>query len=660
MSIKDDLGNENVRLTPADTSLPKRLLVTIATYVGLVLVSLVAAVGITVPVLAVGAFGTAVALGFAIAADRTPSLRPQAAQRVTLLAAFLLPLTTLKLREAPWVLLAVIVSAIAANLRFIPYHYLVAPATMALTVYLTSQGTGLVVLAVTMLGGVTVAAAITSRASGKPHPITPAETFGLVALITGFAVIEIARRSMLAGAQLPAARWGLFALVLVSIVLVSSTRTFASATKYAVPTVTALVALSMVLLPVQGVTEELRSSGQLDTTLSALSGNGSNAMTGEEGAGPRPQFKGVGFDGCDTFSIRDCLITHFDDMANRDGVQAAIDDVVKRVQGNVGTSFPTHCHQVVHNLGQLAYELTDGNFALVSSYDPQVCGTGFIHGLYERYFDRYGKLVFTDTGNICTKMNLVQEWYSWTCNHILGHTLMTKMMDNPAAATEFCLPLLESTNFADCASGAWMNFWADDSTLEWYRTNAMGDPEKVFGVCYGAETYSKFYCYQEIFPALTTISNNDLPKMARWCRDYSEQPRGSGAIFGQSALFYAERCMQGVARVIAVASGYDYRVAMLRCVDLDPDQADTCLAGAGASITLNTGSVTAGLEMCERVKETSYREFCFVWVKQTGLTLRSGPNSQNMPTFGEIRIPDVEINRPLPPKTTEGGKATKG
>jgi hypothetical protein len=399
--------------------------------------------------------------------------------------------------------------------------------------------------------------------------------------------------------------------------------------------------------------KNLDSVGQVVGVEQSPLNNG--AMTSEAGAGPRPQFNDITFEFCDEINSRDCFITFYDNLANKEGMKYALDHLVEKVRENKGKTFASHCHQTIHNLGQLAFELSDGDFQLVSSYDPQVCGTGFIHGLYERYFNDYGKYLFSMTGEICEKMNLLQNWYAWTCNHILGHTIMTKMMSDPNSASEYCNQLLSvNMHFRDCQAGAWMNFFADDTIINWFKKNAMNQPEKLFNICYGAETNSKYWCYQEIFPILLTISDNNVEKMAKWCKEYSEKPRGNGPIYAESALFFEERCIGGMARVLGVANGYDYRVIMSRCSSIeDQRQVDTCLTAGAASIVLNTGSVSAGIELCERVEDKGYREYCYIWIKQTGVLLASGPNSENMPKFGEIRNTENSYLIDLPEKKSK-------
>ena len=548
----------------------------------------------------------------------------------------------------------ILTAVVASLLAIMPFKFTKVTATIVVFGAATSsaQGIGLLV-GVYLLFFVVVGAAVLSRRAGGKS-MSPGLMLMLLSAVAAVSVNEIAKRSTLPGTQLPSVQWLLLAiLALATTSLAAYPPAVTILRRASVPVLTAFAVGAMTLSPLQSTADQLRTTEAGDSILAAIAGSaGSTRMIGDEGAGPRAKFKGIDFDDCDKFSIRDCLITYFDEIANKDGVQAAIDDVVSKVQTNTGTTFPTHCHQVIHNLGQLAFELTGGDFALVSSYDPGVCGTGFIHGLYERYFNRYGSYIFTNTGDVCKDMNLIQDWYAWTCNHILGHIISTKMINNPNVAAEFCLQLLGKTYFPDCNSGAWMNFWSDDLVGEYFGDNFMNEPEEVFKVCYGATREVKFYCYQEIFPVLAKISGMSLPTMASWCQEYAEPARGEGPIYLDIALDYSDRCMQGVARAVAVVSGYDYRVAIIQCSALPGISRSQCLTASAASIVLNTGSVTAGMEMCERVDDKGYRDYCYIWVKQVATMLSQGPNSDNMPKFGETRTPSSNVDLPLPPKVT--------
>ena len=529
--------------------------------------------------------------------------------------------------------------------------------TMSIIAATITPGSFLINIALVLFAGVFYSLikykSITKEIASIPNSILVIAGFSM-----SFAIVrEIALNTSTNGVGNGSLNWIMIILLLIVIVFI-----FTKYVQILFPKLSIVLSLICIItlifvVPYESFSNKLIKNLDSVGKVVGVEQNPSNngAMTSEAGAGPRPQFNDITFEFCDEINSRDCFITFYDNLANKEGMKYALDHLVEKVRENKGKTFASHCHQTIHNLGQLAFELSDGDFQLVSSYDPQVCGTGFIHGLYERYFNDYGKYLFSMTGEICEKMNLLQNWYAWTCNHILGHTIMTKMMSDPNSASEYCNQLLSvNMHFRDCQAGAWMNFFADDTIINWFKKNAMNQPEKLFNICYGAETNSKYWCYQEIFPILLTISDNNVEKMAKWCKEYSEKPRGNGPIYAESALFFEERCIGGMARVLGVANGYDYRVIMSRCSSIeDQRQVDTCLTAGAASIVLNTGSVSAGIELCERVEDKGYREYCYIWIKQTGVLLASGPNSENMPKFGEIRNTENSYLIDLPEKKSK-------
>ena len=611
----------------------------------------------TIPIRAVAVAGIAIGVGYLFASLMSPDKVTGGRAGLAAASFMLVPLAVGSPSKTS-ILLAITVITLAASLPRLRIASLFGVIVLFYGITIVYPGLSSLILTYGTFFSICLGVII-ARASGH-RDLTLAPAY---AVLMSFAVLavtgmEIATRSALPGAQLPYPQWALLVLLVIGCAMTLSSPSLLRATgRYALPVMLAAALVGMVVTPPKSMVDLVKADANGVSLLAAIAGSsGSTKMIGDEGAGPRAEFRGVDFEGCDLFSIRDCLITYYDTYAKENGIQAALDNIVSKVKNNEGITFATHCHQVVHNLGQMAYELADGDFAMISSYDPQVCGTGFVHGLYEKYFDRYGSYIFTQTGDVCNKMNLTSDWYAWTCSHILGHTLAAKLPNNPIQAAEYCMPLLSGNNFADCSSGAWMNFWADDSVIEWYGENAMFKPQEVFNVCYGAVRESKYYCYQEIFPALVKISNNDLSLMAKWCEQYSEPARSDGPTYLQGTQNYSERCMQGVARAVAVTSNYDYRVGIVRCASIDGTLRDTCLAGMAASIALNTGSITASMEACERVRDRGYRDYCFIWVKQVRATLTGGPNAENVPEFGEVRVPDRPFMEALPPKTSTDTK----
>ena len=366
----------------------------------------------------------------------------------------------------------------------------------------------------------------------------------------------------------------------------------------------------------------------------------SSAMLADQGAGPKERFRGYTFNECDLTNNRDCFITYFDDIALEKGVVQAVRAVVDYTKKNLGETFPSHCHQTIHNLGQMSIDLTDGDFNKVTKIDPQVCGTGFTHGLWELQFNKVGpEFMFTRTGSICEELGMDNDWFRWTCHHILGHMMMTEYMEDPTTTMEYCLKIKELHLRNDCLAGGWMNFFQDDYIIEYFRTK--GTPQELFNYCYSAKIgLVKMFCYQELFPVIYTMSNGDDYTAGKMCQDYAEPQASKGLPWDSAAMDFADRCVQGLARAVAVSSRYDYRIVPFRCNAMPEEVRAPCLTSSAASTTLNTGSQKAGLEICKAIVDGPYRAYCVFWVKDSQRLLAQGPNASiDLPRDDETRLP---------------------
>lgn len=368
-----------------------------------------------------------------------------------------------------------------------------------------------------------------------------------------------------------------------------------------------------------------------------------NAMTSEEGAGPKKHYRGLSFEECDAQNARDCFITYYDTMAMRYGVKYAVLDIVGKVKTNKGVTFPSHCHQTVHNLGQMAYTVAE-NFDQAAKIDPQVCGTGYTHGLWEQKFAEIGsKEMFDNTGSLCTDLNMTNPWYKWTCHHILGHIMSQTLSQDPGTAAAYCTKVSDPQALTDCLTGAWMNFFQDDVVIEKMRKD--GSMLNLFGVCYGAPQATKFFCYQELFPVIYAMVGGNDYEASQACLLYAEPSRGSGDPWVLTSDNYADRCIQGLARGVSASSAVDYRIIGTRCKDFALKAQDPCLAAGAASVVLNTGSTKAAFDICPLVQDQAYREYCYFWSKHARTLLANGPNDFNLPDESEIRTPQAAENK---------------
>lgn len=430
--------------------------------------------------------------------------------------------------------------------------------------------------------------------------------------------------------------------------VVSRVRFGARAALAVTASVTALVSITALVPVVSSPASSQASLISLDQAKDMVL-LGQISMDLEAGAGPKDEYRGMSFEECDKIGSRDCFITHYDDIAMKKGVLAAVQDLAARGRNNQGVTFASHCHQVVHNLGQLSFELSNG-FERAMVVDPQMCATGFTHGLWEAEFAFLGEeIIFTRISDLCRKLIPVSDWYQWSCSHILGHAVMTHMMEDPTRAMEYCSAVAEYNDRFNCIVGGWMNYFTDDVVNTQFERD--GTLQDVFDVCYGArEGLLKYLCYQEIFPSVYQLLGNSDYLAGKACLTLSEPAeKPTGQPWDPNSFNYADRCIQGMARGIGALTQYDYRDSITHCRLMPPAAHDACLAAVSASITLNTGSVAAGNFVCEQVAIEIYRQYCYIWNKETRRLLASGPNKENLPKLGEIRLPQGKPLAILPP-----------
>lgn len=414
------------------------------------------------------------------------------------------------------------------------------------------------------------------------------------------------------------------------------------------PLVTFVMLLAVVTASVSSV--QITDTVAVDTpyeynkraAASLLATGSVNSMTSEEGAGPKKYYRGLSFDDCDAQNARDCFITYYDTMAMRYGIEHAVKDIVLKVKNNRGVNFPSHCHQTVHNLGQMAYTVAE-TFGDAAAIDPQVCGTGYTHGLWEQKFVEIGSTkMFDDTGSLCTELNMVSPWYKWTCHHILGHIMSQTLSQDPGTAAAYCTKVTDPQALTDCLTGAWMNFFQDDVVIERMRKD--GNMLNLFGICYGAPQATKFFCYQELFPVIYAMVGGNDYEASQACILYAEPSRGVGDPWVLTSENYTDRCVQGLARGVSASSAIDYRIIARRCMDMAEKVTDPCLTAGAASVVLNTGSTKAAFDICPLVQDQSYREYCYFWAKHARTLLANGPNDFNLPSEDEIRTPEATKN----------------
>ena len=340
------------------------------------------------------------------------------------------------------------------------------------------------------------------------------------------------------------------------------------------------------------------------------------------GVGYKESLRGKTFNECDQSSTlgRDCFITIYVDLAKEKGIPYALKDAIDAINTTRGQHFASHCHQVTHAIGQLAgaTEFKD-NPVEGLDLEPQVCATGYTHGIFEAYWKPYDNEKLKEVApHACSDLKMVEGFYRWTCNHILGHILVQRDELNPGPQLRSCLKIPDEHSANDCLSGGWMQFFSDDPILAMFKSKNATYKE-IFKYCNDEPTQSQRMCYQETFPSLSIIKNSNFASEMNDCKSASDETN-------------MKWCLQGVARAIAITGGYTTEFAKKECAKTEEGMVrDYCYTASAASITLNMGSAFEPNRMCDLVMDKETQAYCRRWVRDSRKLIASGPNSQNMP-----------------------------
>ena len=316
---------------------------------------------------------------------------------------------------------------------------------------------------------------------------------------------------------------------------------------------------------------------------------------------------------------RDCFITYYLKQTTKDKVEVILNDIVVKVKDARYPTFYSTCHQVTHALGVYTASSIYKDFPLAAmKLEPQVCATGFTHGVFQAYWGSYSKEKMNNSaGHACSDLGITVGYYRWTCNHILGHELVDRDPLNPGPQIRNCVNIKDINSRNDCYSGGWMQFFSNDAIIAMFKNKNYRE-NNIFAYCNKEVEASLEMCYQETFPALAAITNGNFSEDFKMC---------SKAI-NQAGFMW---CSYGVGRSIAVSSGYDMHRAVIKCQENSGLILDYCLASAAASVTLNSGSAKDSIVVCDYITTPEIKNYCKRWVEISRGIQEGGPNASNLP-----------------------------
>lgn len=234
------------------------------------------------------------------------------------------------------------------------------------------------------------------------------------------------------------------------------------------------------------------------------------------------------------------------------------------------------CHTIAHSIGHKSYEKY-GTFEKAISYQDDICGSGYLHGVIESYFASQSDVELT--------MKTVCAAGDGRCLHGIGHGIMYATSNDLPQSLALCNSF--ETNFQQiyCAEGVFMeNFTTDHSK---HQSNFL-NPTNVFYPCNEQTGLYMAACY---YYAPTYYLSLHPGK-------YSEILGVCGTLV--SSAWSA--CSRGAGSRIMKYNIMNANEAENYCMGAAQDQHSDCLVGMVQYHILHYNSKERSFDLCNRFR----------------------------------------------------------
>lgn len=247
------------------------------------------------------------------------------------------------------------------------------------------------------------------------------------------------------------------------------------------------------------------------------------------------------------------------------------------------------CHPLAHEIGRTALEREGFEKALRLEYD--ICGSGYIHGVVERYMKDIPDLV-ASLHNICPPE-------SRTCFHGIGHGLMLRSENDLPASLEHCHTFPQKWQRVQCAEGIFMeNFEAD---LLGHHTDHL-DPKDPYFPCRDRDPVDEGVCAFYVARYYIDTNGPDYQGLIDYCDNIPEGPR--------------DACYKGLGDTAMKYQISDPFFAKSLCEKVSADQRRFCIQGMTSYYIVHFASAKRGNDICALLTESD-RPTCIKVVEES-------------------------------------------
>ncbi len=235
------------------------------------------------------------------------------------------------------------------------------------------------------------------------------------------------------------------------------------------------------------------------------------------------------------------------------------------------------CHGLVHEIGHAAYDKEGFEGAL--SFEDDLCGSGYIHGIVETHLDR--------VRDIEKVLPIICRPEAANCFHGIGHGLMYKLDNNLPKSVSLCGTFDENFQRIQCAEGVFMETY--DSETRFHASQYLKEDDPFFA-CRGFDPVNEGVCAFYATRYYLRINPREYEEAIDWCMtDVPAGPR--------------DACVKGVGDS-AMKQNINEPLAVEKiCMNVPEDKRRYCIEGLVSYLIIHEASSKKGAELCPQLKE---------------------------------------------------------
>lgn len=250
------------------------------------------------------------------------------------------------------------------------------------------------------------------------------------------------------------------------------------------------------------------------------------------------------------------------------------------------------CHDLLHIIGHTAFDKY-GSFKEAVEYQSDFCNSGYIHGLFESYFNS-SENPLIGLSEQCSDFGVGKRQFDvWQCHHGIGHGFMYLTGGDLDTSLQLCKDGLQKPEaISSCQNGAYMEVFNLEILA---KEKDFVTSENPFLTCQSREP-NKEACYSYIPTYLSQTLGKDFIDIFKECDKAEEE--------------YKHACMVGIgAEAIKRNMNNPNSVfALCKQAGLYIHQ-EACVSGLARMYMSQEGSYAAGKKLCERAPEF-YQDTC--------------------------------------------------